>query len=159
VRPSFVLFTRWDRFSRNTGDAYYEIKNLKGLGVEAQAIEQPLDLSVPENKMMFAFYLAIPEVKNDRRSLNTKMGLQRAKERGKWLGRVPIGYQSQYLPDGSKLLIPKEPEAAVIKYAFYQRANLRCNITDAYLTATKEEGNAVEVISGKCSGILCMRAI
>lgn len=70
--PDLLLFTRWDRFSRNTGEAYYIIKRLKKLGIDTQAIEQPLDLSVPENKMMLAFYLAIPEVENDRRSLNVK---------------------------------------------------------------------------------------
>lgn len=138
IKPSLVLFTRWDRFSRNTGDAYYVIKSLKKLGVEPQAIEQPLDLSIPENKMMFAFYLAIPEVENDRRSLNTKTGMQRAKQRGKWLGKVPIGYRNHHLPDGSRLIMPKEPEAGIIQHAFYRLANLRCNITDAYLMAAKE---------------------
>lgn len=108
TKPALVLFTRWDRFSRNTGDAYYVIKNLRRLGVEPHAIEQPLDLTVPENKMMFAFYLAIPEVENDRRSLNTKIGLQKAKERGRWLGPTPVGYKSHCLPDGSRLIVPKE---------------------------------------------------
>lgn len=65
TRPDVVLFTRWDRFSRNTGEAYYVLKCLKSFGVDAQAIEQPLDLSIPENKMMFAFYLEIHEVEND----------------------------------------------------------------------------------------------
>jgi site-specific DNA recombinase len=60
-----VLFTKWDRFSRNAGDAYQMIGTLRKLEVEPQAIEQPLDLSVPENKMMLAFYLAAPEVEND----------------------------------------------------------------------------------------------
>jgi site-specific DNA recombinase len=69
----FVLFTKWDRFSRNTGDAYQMISLLRKLGVEPQAIEQPLDISIPENKMMLAFYLAAPEVENDRRTLNTCM--------------------------------------------------------------------------------------
>ncbi len=137
-RPHFILFTRWDRFSRNTGDAYYTIKKLKKLGVESQAVEQPLDLSIPENKIMFAFYLAIPEVENDRRSLNTKMGMQRSKERGAWLGRAPIGYVRQTFADGSKLIIPKEPEASIIRFAYHQLANLKCNITDAYLLAKKE---------------------
>jgi len=53
-----VLFLKWDRFSRNAGDAYFMINVLRKLGVEPQAIEQPLDLSIPENKMMLAFYLA-----------------------------------------------------------------------------------------------------
>lgn len=29
--------------------------------IESQAIEQPLDMTIPENKMMLAFYLAAPK--------------------------------------------------------------------------------------------------
>lgn len=47
-----VLFLKWDRFSRNAGDAYQMINILRKLGVEPQAIEQPLDLSILENKIM-----------------------------------------------------------------------------------------------------------
>jgi site-specific DNA recombinase len=112
TRPNVVLFTRWDRFSRNTGEAYYVIKCLKSFGVDAQAIEQPLDLSVPENKMMFAFYLAIPEVENDRRGLNVRNGIRKAKECGKWVGPAPIGYKNYTYPDGTKAIIKKEPEAS-----------------------------------------------
>lgn len=61
-RTSLILFTKWDRFSRNAGDAYQMINILRKLGAEPQAIEQPLDLSIPENKIMLAFYLASPEV-------------------------------------------------------------------------------------------------
>src|SRR5690606_32754427 len=75
-RVDLVLFTKWDRFSRNAGDAYHMIGVLRKLGAEPQAIEQPLDLSVPENKMMLAFYLAAPEVENDRRALNTIAGMR-----------------------------------------------------------------------------------
>jgi len=42
-----VLFTKWDRFSRNAGDAYQIINVLRKFGVEPQAIEQPLDFSIP----------------------------------------------------------------------------------------------------------------
>jgi len=87
---------------------------------------------------MFAFYLAIPEVENDRRGLNTLIGMQKARERGIWFGRAPIGYTRYCLADGTKQIIPKEPEASIIRDAFSQLANLRCNITDAYLSATKE---------------------
>ncbi len=41
-----------------------------------QAIEQPLDLSIPENKMMLAFYLAAPEVENDRGALDVFFGMR-----------------------------------------------------------------------------------
>ena len=37
-KRSIVLFTKWDRFSRNAGDAYAMINTLKGFKVEPQAI-------------------------------------------------------------------------------------------------------------------------
>ncbi len=117
-RPTLLLFTRWDRFSRNTADAYHTIKVLKKLGVETQAVEQPLDLSVPENKMMLAFYLAIPEVENDRRGLNTKMGIQRAKERGRVVGKAPMGYINHCYANGLKAILPKELDSNVVLEIF-----------------------------------------
>src|ERR1700722_15633130 len=65
-----ILFTKWDRFSRNTADAYQMIGILKKLKIEPQAIEQPLDMRVPESKIMLAVYLVTPEVENDRRGMN-----------------------------------------------------------------------------------------
>lgn len=89
-KSDLVLFTKWDRFSRNAGDAYQMINVLRKLGVEPQAVEQPLDLSVPENKMMLAFYLAAPEVENDRRALNVFHGMRRAKKEGRWIDRKSV---------------------------------------------------------------------
>ncbi len=133
--PNLILFTKWDRFSRNTGDSYSMIRTLQKFSVEPQAIEQPLDLSVPENKMMLAFYLAVPEVENDRRGLNIKYGMYKAREEGRWLGRAPLGYTNHCSPDGSRYIVPKEPEASIIKYAFEQLAEGRLNVNQAYLQA------------------------
>jgi site-specific DNA recombinase len=82
-KTDLILFTKWDRFSRNTGDAYHMISLLKKLSVEPQAIEQPLNAEIPENKMMLAFYLAAPEVENERRALNIFHGLRRARKEGR----------------------------------------------------------------------------
>ncbi len=101
---NLVLFMKWDRFSRNAGDAYQMINLLRKLGVEPQAIEQPLDLSVPENKMMLAFYLAAPEVENDRRALNTFQGLRRGKKEGRHMGMAPYGYANKITEDGKKYI-------------------------------------------------------
>jgi site-specific DNA recombinase len=119
-QTDLVLFTKWDRFSRNAGDAYQMISTLRRLGVEPQAIEQPLDLSVPENKMMLAFYLAAPEVENDRRALNTLHGMRRARKEGRWMGPAPFGYANKVTEDGKKYIAPKEPEAELIHWAFNQ---------------------------------------
>src|SRR5450631_851212 len=117
-KADLVLFIKWDRFSRNAGDAYQMISMLRKLGAEPQAIEQPLDLSVPENKMMLAFYLAAPEVENDRRTLNVIYGMRRAKKEGRWMGRAPIGYINKISEDGRKFILPKEPESSIMRWVF-----------------------------------------
>ena len=117
-QSDLVLFTKWDRFSRNAGDAYGMISILRQLGVEPQAVEQPLDLLIPENKMMLAFYLAAPEVENDRRSLNILYGMRRAKKEGRWVSSAPLGYRNSVDQSGKKTIIPKEPAASVMRSAF-----------------------------------------
>jgi len=113
-----ILFTKWDRFSRNAGDAYQMISILKGIGIEPQAIEQPLDLSIPENKLMLAIYLSTPEVENDRRALNVLQGMRRARKEGRWMASAPVGYKNATTEIGKKVIIPKEPEASILKFSF-----------------------------------------
>jgi site-specific DNA recombinase len=115
---NLILFTKWDRFSRNTSDAYQMIALLRRLGIEPQAIEQPLDLLVPENKMMLAFYLAVPEVENDRRALNVFHGMRRARKEGRWTAAAPIGYVNKTTEDGRKYIRPDGPFAAIMKSVF-----------------------------------------
>jgi site-specific DNA recombinase len=114
---TLLLFTKWDRFSRNAADAYHMIALLNKLGVEPQAVEQPLDLMVPENKIMLAFYLAAPEVENDRRSMNVFAGMRRAKKEGRRMGRAMIGYSNKITEDGKKYIVPNE-KAAIVKWIF-----------------------------------------
>jgi DNA invertase Pin-like site-specific DNA recombinase len=134
-----ILFTKWDRFSRNAGDAYQMISMLRHLGVEPQAVEQPLDLSIPENKMMLAFYLAAPEVENDRRALNVFHGMRRAKKEGRWMGTAPIGYINRTTEDGKKYIAPKEKEAKIMKWAFSEIFRNKLN-TEQIWKQAREKG-------------------
>ncbi len=111
-----LLFTKWDRFSRNAADAYGMINTLNGLGMEPQAIEQPLDLSIPENKIMLAFYLAAPEVENDRRALNVIVGMRRAKKEGRWMATAPKGYKNVRI-DNKPTIVPSE-DAKHVQWIF-----------------------------------------
>ena len=121
-KSDLLLFTKWDRFSRNTSDAYQMIAHLKKLGVEPQAVEQPLNLDVPENKMMLAVYLTTPEIENDRRGLNTKAGIRQAKKEGRYTNKAPIGYINRIREDGRRYITFKEPEASIMRWAFEQLA-------------------------------------
>ena len=121
-KTNLILFTKWDRFSRNAGDAYQMISTLNKLGVEPQAVEQPLDLAIPENKMMLAIYLAAPEVENDRRALNTFYGMRRARKEGRLMGKAPFGYINRSKEDGRKYVALKEPQASAMRWAFNEIA-------------------------------------
>ncbi len=134
-----VLFLKWDRFSRNAGDAYQMINTLRKLGVEPQAIEQPLDLTIPENKMMLAFYLAAPEVENDRRALNVIHGMRRARKEGRYMGLAPIGYVNKTDEAGRKYIALQEPQAAILRWSFEEIAKGVYNTQQIYLKA-REKG-------------------
>ena len=125
-----MLFTKWDKFSRNAGDAYQMINILRKTGIDPQAVEQPLDLSIPENKMMLAFYLTAPEVENDRRALNTFYGMRRARKEGRYLTTGPYGYINRTTDNGKKTIVPVEPKANVVKWAFEQVAKQRFHIEE-----------------------------
>jgi DNA invertase Pin-like site-specific DNA recombinase len=130
-----ILFTKWDRFSRNAGDAYQMISHLRRLGINPQAIEQPLDLRVPENKMMLAFYLAAPEVENDRRSLNVFHGMRRAKKEGRWVASAPMGYRNTMSPDGRKTIVPDASKAPILRWIFEELATGRFNTEQVWKMA------------------------
>ncbi len=83
-----------------------------------QAIDQPLDLSIPENKILLAVYIATSEVENERRSLNVKQGIHEAREQGRWTSHPPLGYTYTYTCLGEKCLSIKEYEASFIETAF-----------------------------------------
>ncbi len=134
-KSDLILFTKWDRFSRNAGDAYHMISILRKLGIEPQAIEQPLDLTIPENKMMLAFYLAAPEVENDRRALNVLFGMRRARKEGRWMGAAPFGYVNKITELGRKYIEPKNPEANIIRWVFHEILKARESVQSIWLVA------------------------
>lgn len=110
-----LLFVKWDRFARNATEGLAMIDMLKKLNIIADATEQSLDLTVPENKLILAMYLMAPEVENDRRALNTSSGMIKAKEEGRWVAGAPFGYKCSR--DNKGVLI-KSDNAELVKEAF-----------------------------------------
>ena len=116
---NLLLFLKWDRFSRNAPEAYGMISTLKKLDVEPQAIEQPLNLEIPENKLMLAIYLTSGEVENDRRSLNVIAGMRRAMKEGRWMCAAPKGYHNSRDEYNKPCIIPGK-DAELVKWGFEQ---------------------------------------
>jgi len=117
-----ILFIKWDRFSRNIEYAYEMLGILRKYKTTAMAIDQPLDLSVPESTVMLAVYLSVPEAENSRRALNTAAGIHRAKLMGRYPNKAPFGYINLTTMEGKKIIALKQPEADIIGWAFQQLA-------------------------------------
>lgn len=112
-----LLVLKWDRFSRDMEGALTMISLLRKLGVEVEAIEQPLDTHIPENLLMQAIYLVTPQVENARRSLNTRNGMRKALKEGRWMATAPFGYKNtRDIHD--KPIIVKSDKAPLVEEAF-----------------------------------------
>ena len=142
-----VLFTRWDRFSRNQEAALKIIRELKKYGVEVNSIEQPLDLSQPESKVMLAIYLSIPEVENDKNSLRTIDGMRRARLEGCYTGKAPIGYKNHRDINNKSTLVFSD-KAPLVKEAFilyskgiYSLEEVRRRLAKKGLNISKQQFN------------------
>jgi site-specific DNA recombinase len=120
IAENNILFIKWDRFSRNIEYAYEMIGILRKYNTKAMAIDQPVDLDIPESSVMLAVYLSVPEAENTRRALNTANGIRRAKQMGRYPNKAPVGYVNLTAIDGKKFIAPKQPEAGAIRWAFHQ---------------------------------------
>lgn len=85
--------------------------------------------------MMLVFYLAEPEVENDRRALSTLHGMRRAKRKGRWMGPAPVDYINKITQDGRKYIAPKEPEAGIMKWVFESMAKNEYRIMEIFRIA------------------------
>ncbi|PSQ68605.1 MAG: hypothetical protein BRD29_03550, partial [Bacteroidetes bacterium QH_2_67_10] len=92
------------------------------LGVEAQAVEQPIDRDVPEQLPMLGVYIMMPEADNARRSINTKQGQRRAMREGRYIYNPPVGYEGVPGADGKQRLAIDDEQAPLIRRAFEQAA-------------------------------------
>jgi site-specific DNA recombinase len=120
-RVDYIYFLKWDRFSRNAPEAYAELSKLDKLGVEARAMEQPLNLEIPEQKVLLAIYLTTPEVDNDRRALNIFHGIRRARKEGRWMGSRPLGYRNARDPFNKPIIVPEGGlQEELVKKAFQE---------------------------------------
>ena len=91
---------------------------LRKYNTTAIAIDQPLDLLVPESTVMLAVYLSVPEAENSIRALNAAAGIRRAKLMGRYPNKAPLGYINMTTVDNKKTIAFKQPEAEILRWVF-----------------------------------------
>lgn len=120
-----IVFLKWDRFSRNQYEAIRTIKALEKLNVEVECVEQPLDLSIPDNLLLLNIYLTVPEIENKKNSDRTIAAMRQAALFGCWVGKPLFGYtrdwaikDTESTKQKNATLKPKEPDASIVKQIF-----------------------------------------
>ena len=117
-----LLITSWDRFSRDLTGSLNMIRYLKSKNITVQAIEQPIDDSIPENLIMHAVYLASPDVDNRRRAIKIKGGIRQALKQGRWIRKALVGYKNARDEDNKPIMVIDPETGPLIRYAFEQLA-------------------------------------
>jgi site-specific DNA recombinase len=115
-----LLVTKWDRFARDSEGATAVIREFSKMGIIINAIEQPLDMTIPENKLILAMYLVIPEIENDKIAQRTKDGMRRAKKEGCFMGKAPFGYSNAKIME--KTSIAPNSDSKIVLKAFTEVA-------------------------------------
>lgn len=133
---NYLLFMKWDRFSRNSSESMGMVNFLLDQDVKPIAIEQELDFSIPENLLISAIYQILPHIENIRRNRNTKTGMRRGSKDGYWMNNAPIGYKNAKDEFGKPILVHGE-KATLIEQAFYLVAHSHLPILEVLRTLRK----------------------
>lgn len=116
-----ILYTRWDRFSRSSEQAYPVLAEFRRMGIELNAIEQLLDFSQSSNKVLLALHLAQGEIERDNISERTLKGTRQAKKDGYYCGRAPYGYDN-HRDEFKKPILKANHKSVFVKMAFEEVA-------------------------------------
>ena len=120
IKPNVLIVARMDRFSRDLHSNLNMLEELKQHGVELMTCDINHDISIPENFIPFVLQMAIPQVENDRRGLNTRNGMRQKIREGKYMGKAPRGYDNVRI--GNEKWIAPNETAPLIRMAFEEVA-------------------------------------
>jgi site-specific DNA recombinase len=111
LKSDILLFTSWDRFSRNSSMTKNMVTELNGLGIDAKSIQGELNLDELQLKEL-NFQDNI-----QKRTDKLRKVIQSGKQQGKWLNFAPMGYKNIQVDKKNKLIIPDE-NSQKIKWLF-----------------------------------------
>jgi len=134
-----VLVHKWDRFARNILEAYVMLDILDGWGIGVNAVEQWLDMSVHESKIMLSIYLSQGEVERLKISARVKDGNYKALSNGCFINKAPYGYTNIKLEEKKQTLEIVEDRAKFVKEAF-QRVSTGVESGESVLKDMRKRG-------------------
>ena len=118
-----ILFLRWDRFTRNVEFGMtFKRKFYDELGVEINAIENPIDFSVPEWSTLMPLYCGVAHTEDEKISKRTKDGMQGSRLKGKLMGKAPKGYKNIRVSKHDCWVAVDNAEAEKVKELFKEVA-------------------------------------
>lgn len=109
-----LLFTSWDRFSRNFQASLEMIRALKELNVRARSIQDSENLYASLTLFELMMSSEFESLEKNRRSIRSKAALRHHKQQGYWAQRPPFGYTSS--PD--RIIKPDKATSWVIPFVF-----------------------------------------
>ena len=89
-RLDVVLVTKFDRFARSARHLLNALDEFRAVGVDFCSLYDAVDTTTPYGKAMFTIAGAMAELERELIRQRVRNGLQKARERGKRLGRPRI---------------------------------------------------------------------
>ena len=91
VRKGDVLvITRLDRLARSTLDLHKIVQELDDRGVGFRVLDQPIDTTTKEGRLMFSIIASIAQFETELRKERQMEGIEKAKENGVKFGRQAL---------------------------------------------------------------------
>jgi site-specific DNA recombinase len=113
-----IVCLRWDRFSRNTFEAYKTIYDFKRKNIEIITIEEPIDIDSPDGRLKLGILLSFAEAESMKNSLRTRESSRRCRLEGCWTGSAPFGYKNHRTSNGKSTLIPHPAYSKIVHEVF-----------------------------------------
>ena len=105
-----LVISRIDRLARSTAHLHQIAEDLRQRGVELKVIDQHIDTSTPQGKLMFSMLAAIAEFETDIRKERQADGIAKAKANG-----VKFGRKNEYKEEVVQEMRQKRAEGVLIK--------------------------------------------
>ncbi len=118
IKTDGLIVMTWDRFSRDLTGGLNMVKELRKLGVTPQAINQPIDLDIPDQLIMLAVYMAAPDVDNQKRSKAIRGGIRAGLSLGYYPMKPMYGFKSGRNGTGKHILVHHETQAPIVHEIF-----------------------------------------